>query len=45
VGALLAGMLARWWGRIWLEGLQNAIEERRKARPRSNIEIKPAVKP
>jgi len=45
VGALLAGMLARWWGRIWLEGMQNAMEERRNARPRSNIEIKPAVKP
>jgi hypothetical protein len=45
VGALLAGMLARWCGRIWLEGLQNAIENRRYPRPILKVETKPAVKP
>ena len=44
VGALLAGMLARWWGRIWVEGLQSAIENRRNPRPSLNSETKPAVK-
>ena len=45
VGSLLGGILARAWGRIWLEGLQNAIEERRHARPKTQVEVKPAVKP
>lgn len=44
VGALVLGMLARWWGRIWLEGLQNAIEQRRHPHPTSNAETKPLAK-
>lgn len=40
VGALLAGVLARWWGRIWLEGLQSAIENRRRPRLTLNPETK-----
>ena len=40
VGALLAGILARWWGGIWLEGLQSAIENRRHPRPTLNAETK-----
>lgn len=43
VGALLVGMLARWWGRVWLEGLQSAVENRRNLRPTPNTENK--VKP
>jgi ABC-type uncharacterized transport system permease subunit len=43
VGALLAGLLARWWNRVWLDGLQNAIENRRQPRPTVNSETK--VKP
>jgi hypothetical protein len=43
VGALLGGMLARWWSRVWLEGLQSAVENRRHPRPTVNAENK--VKP
>jgi hypothetical protein len=41
VSALLAGMLARWWSRIWLEGLHSAMEQRHHARPTPNAETKP----
>jgi hypothetical protein len=40
VGALLAGMLARWWSGIWLAGLQSASESRRHPRPPVNSENK-----
>ena len=40
VGALLLGMLARWWARIWMEGLQNANENRQPPRPTPNAETK-----
>ena len=40
VVTLLAGVLARWWGRIWLEGLQSAIENRRRPRSTLNPETK-----
>ena len=43
VGALLVGMLARWWGRVWLEGFQSAVENRRNLRPTPKVEQK--VKP
>ena len=44
VAALVAAVLARWWGRIWLEGLQSAIENRRQARSTANAETKPNAK-
>lgn len=44
VAALLAALLARWWGRIWIEGLHSAIEQRRQARLKPNVEVKPAAK-
>ena len=28
IGAYLAGMLMRWWGRVWVRGLQEAHHER-----------------
>jgi hypothetical protein len=31
VVALVAALLARWWGGIWFEGLRKAIEQRRYA--------------
>ena len=43
--ALMVAMLARWWGRVWLQGLQEAIEQRRHLRsipavnPKSNAKI------
>jgi uncharacterized membrane protein YjjB (DUF3815 family) len=44
VGALLVGVLARWWSRIWLDGLQSAIENQRNPRPTPKSETKIAVK-
>lgn len=43
IGALAAAVLARWWSRIWLQGLQSAIENRH-ARPSTVGDIKPAIK-
>ena len=31
IAALLAGMLLRWWGRLWLKCLRNALLERQSA--------------
>ena len=28
IGAYVAGMLMRWWGRVWVRGLQAAHDER-----------------
>ena len=44
IGALAAAVLARWWSRIWLESLQSAIEKRRRARPATVGDTKPATK-
>lgn len=32
VAALVGGLLARWCGRIWLNGLAEALEQQRRAR-------------
>lgn len=40
VVALVAGVLARWWGRVWLESLRDAIKQRQYRRAAI-----PAVKP
>jgi hypothetical protein len=29
VTALGAALLTRWWGRVWMQGLQEALEQRR----------------
>ncbi len=44
VAALVVALLARWWGRIWLQGLQEAVEQRRHARRLSPVNPKPATK-
>ena len=44
VAALLAAVLARWWSHVWLDGLQNAIENRHQAARKVNSEAKPHVK-
>lgn len=41
LAALLMGLLARWWGGIWIEGLHSANEQRRQARLTPNTETKP----
>jgi len=42
--ALVAAILARWWGRIWLEGLQDAIAQRRNFRKPTSAAPKPTAK-
>jgi hypothetical protein len=39
VAALCAGLLMRWWGRLWLKGLGAAYRER------SAVEVKAAAQP
>lgn len=36
VAALVAGMLFRWWGRIWIHGLHQAQAERLAAEENEN---------
>jgi hypothetical protein len=43
VTALVGGMLARWWGRMWFTGLADAIEQQRRARAQA-AEIKTPAK-
>jgi len=38
--ALGAALLTRWWSRVWFQGLRDAIEERRHARPTPAAEPK-----
>ena len=42
--ALIAAVLTRWWGRVWMKGLRDALQERRAVRPSSPVETKPAMK-
>jgi hypothetical protein len=44
VAALMGALLARWWGRIWFQGLREAIEQRRHPRPISPVNPKPGAK-
>jgi uncharacterized membrane protein YeiB len=39
--ALMAAVLTRWWSRIWMQGLREALEQRRAARPAPSIVEKP----
>jgi hypothetical protein len=40
VAAFMAAVLTRWWGRVWMKGLRDAVYERRAGRP-SLAERKP----
>ena len=44
VAALAVALLARWWGRAWLQGLQGAREQRLHARSASPVTTKPTAK-
>jgi len=44
VAALLAAWLARWCSHIWIDGLQNAIENRRNAPRPAKADAKPNPK-
>jgi len=42
-GALIAAILVRWWGRVWLQGLRDATHQRRNFR-RPSSAAKPVAK-
>jgi hypothetical protein len=42
--ALAACILTRWWGRIWMQGLRDSLEQRRTRRATSTASIQPAKK-
>lgn len=42
--ALPAAILARWWSRMWLVGLQDSFEKQRQARSGKSNEPKPVSK-
>jgi hypothetical protein len=44
VAALLLAMLTRWWSRIWLQSLNDAIRQRRHAAANPPAKTKPVVK-
>jgi len=44
VAALVVAWLARWWSRIWLQGLCGAREQRLRARMTPPVNPKPAAK-
>lgn len=37
--ALGACILTRWWGRIWMQGLRDSLEQRRARRATSTVSI------
>jgi hypothetical protein len=44
--AVVAALLARWWGRIWMAGLQDAMQQRLHPQTPSTptTSVKPAAK-
>jgi hypothetical protein len=40
--ALIAALLVRWWGRVWLRNLRDSLHDRRAPRP--HVESKSAAK-
>ena len=42
--ALVACLLTRWWGRIWMQGLRDSLEQRRVRRPVSTLSTQPNKK-
>lgn len=44
VAALGGGLLARWWGHIWISGLTDALEQQRRARAQQAAEAKTPAK-
>ena len=42
--ALMVALLARWWGRVWLQGLQGAKEQRLQASRVPAVNPKPVAK-
>jgi len=44
VAALILGIITRWWSRVWLESLRDAVRQRRYARSNPPAKTKSVVK-
>jgi Na+-driven multidrug efflux pump len=44
VAALIVAILTRWWSRIWLQSLGDAIRQRRQAAANPPAKAKPVIK-
>jgi hypothetical protein len=42
--ALVAGVLTRWWSRVWIHGLRDSLSQRRKAPVSASVNIKSVAK-
>jgi len=42
-GATVVGLLMRWWGRIWLRGLLDSVEQRRTSEANTGSQSVPAT--
>jgi hypothetical protein len=42
--SLAACILTRWWGRVWMEGLRDSLEQRRMHRSTSTVSAQPIKK-
>jgi hypothetical protein len=43
-GALVMAILTRWWSRVWLQSLREAVKQRRAAPANPSAKTKPTVK-
>ena len=44
VASMLVALLARWWSRVWLQSLGEAIRQRRQASANPATKVKPLIK-
>jgi Na+-driven multidrug efflux pump len=44
VASLVGALLVRWWGRVWLQGLRETLEQRHHTRSIPPVNPKPAAK-
>ena len=42
--ALVAAVLTRWWGRVWMQSLKDSLDQRRYPRPAVTTTAKPLSK-
>ena len=40
IAAYVSGFLMRWWGKVWVQGLQEAYQERRAAQAKMEVQSK-----
>ena len=44
VAALIGAVMTRWWSRVWLQSLCDALQQRRYARANPTAKTKPTAK-